>query len=331
MKRLLIAFLAAVSLSGLASAEPARTPYEGMEYYKTYNSSNVTSTSGRIAYSSYLHKVIISSAAAVTGTGGSTVAFYNANGSATGLAFAVSLSTNDITGPQDYTMDIWMSSGIYAVNMTTGQVGSMQVTYMRNSAPNNAKIWQSSWSYVDVATHTLAGGPVLLHSVKVLTKGTGTTSMRLYNSQAAAPASNSILGQVDLTAVGEYDFDVLFSSGLTINCASIGSATPAGVLLTFKRNPPRDWEVWRSTMVTGTITNVSLGAGQYVLGGVVNGTANDTGQLTIYDSNGTANNKIAEVDAVLTFGKKMFDVVTSSGITVTHQGTGTFSVLYRKK
>lgn len=331
MKRLLIAFLAAVSLSGLASAEPARTPYEGMEYYNTYNSSNVTSTSGRIAYSSYLHKVIISSAAAVTGTGGSTVAFYNANGSATGLAFAVSLSTNDITGPREYTMDLWMSSGIYAVNMTTGQVGSTQVTYMRNAVPNNAKVWQSSWSYVDVATHTIAAGPVLLHSVKVLTKGSGTTSMRLYNSQAAAPTSNTILGQVDLSAVGEYDFDVLFSSGLTINCASIGSGSPAGVLLTFKRNPSQDWEMWRSTMVTGTATTQSLGVGNYLLGGVLNGTVSATGQLTLYDSNGTANNKIADVDSVLTYGKRMFDVVTSSGLTYSNTGSGTFSVLYRKK
>lgn len=328
MKRVILGFLAAVCFAGIASAEPKRGD-ESLSNYYTYKSTNIGLTNGfQSTYGAYLHKVIVSSPSAVTTTGGSTVTFYNASGSATNKLFAVSASTNDLTGFNEFELNVYASSGIYIVNATTGTFGSMQLVYYPNGVPNNAAVWASSFTVASGSTQTISVGTVLLHSVSVLTKGPASTVMKVYDSSSTAPTNQ--VAQVDLSSVKEYNFDVMLSSGLTIT-ATAGSAGPAQVLIRYRRSPRLDYEYWKPYYATGTLARTNIATGTYVLGGIVNGTANATGNLIVYDSTSAATGKIADVDAVSTFGKKMYDVNINKGLAVENVGTGTFTILYRKK
>ena len=230
-------------------------------------------------------------------------------------------------------MEVWAARGM-SVTLTTGnasgdQAGSVQIIY-QNGPIENFRVWSSSFIPSDTSTRTLVVGPGILHKVSVLKAATGTSALRIYNASSTAPTE--YLSQIDLTAGDrEYDFNVSAASGITVNIDQNGTVS-AEVMFFFKRHPMRDWEYWTPFFASGTVTNAAIFAGRGVFGGVLNGDNVATSQLTVYDSNGTANNKIADIDGatVFDFDDSNYEVHVTSGLTVTSVGAGQYTIRYRR-
>lgn len=313
--------LAACFAGAFAFAEPRRG-LEDPANYNTYRSSNIPSGNSQIAYGAYLHKVIISSPSA--DTAGSTVTFYNASGGQVNEVFRINVSTAYLTGLSEFNFGLYFSTGL-RTGFAGATLGAVQAIYKPNGVPQGAKVWTSSFTAIDTSTYTVVKGPVLLHKIMVLAPATGAAVLRVHDQYSATPAK--VIAQIDLnTAVKEYEFNVMLSSGITLNA----TAATGRILVLYKQNAPRDWEYWNCKLTSGTVTTATLATGRTVFGGVVNGVADATGQLSVYDSQASATTKLADIDSVTTFGRKMYDVEVTSGVTVSNVGTGAYTVLYRK-
>jgi hypothetical protein len=339
MKKLLIALLTAAGLAVGVRAEGTYTRYNS-GFYKTYKSSDaVSSATGQTVYagSAVLHKVIVSSAAYSVGVSTNAVfQVLDGNGSSAALRAEVNLTTQTLSsGVTEYTFDIAMSSGIYTKysgNVTTGNV-NLIYDKINAASPQGYRVWSSTYIPADTSVHNIAAGPVLLHKIIVLTKGTGTAILTAYDSRR--PSSLSALERIaaiDLTdAAREYTYDILCSSGITLQSSGAGTVQP-NFLVLYKKNPSQDYEVWKSSFTTGTTTLLPIVGGKdYILGGVINGDSVSSSTMTIYDSYGTATNRIAGVDGAASFDRKMYDVKISSGITLSSTGNGLYTILYKRR
>ena len=325
VKKMLKAFLAAFFLVGgivgLVKAEGILDNSPGK--YRLYKSSTVPSGSNVVSKSAYLYKVVVTSPSA------STLDIYNNSGTNANKFATIQVSTNEFTGPKSYEFGVYLSSGIRAVHTAGGTLGDVSIIYADKYPPNNATVWKSTFGAVNTSTQTIARGPVLLHSVKVLKKGAGTTVLRIYDQYTTSVNANQKIAEIDLTNHQDYTFDVLLSSGLTYNVNSTGSSA-ADIMMLYKVNPPRSYEMWTSTYTSGSVTNRSVFAGRGVFGGAINGTVAATSMLTVRDSNGTATKPIGSFIGSATYGAVPYDVVVSSGLTVTSVGSGTYTIRYKR-
>lgn len=340
MKRLLIGLLTALGLAGLSQsvkAEGTGTRFNAGAY-NVYSSSDVSlSTTGvNVAPGSrLLHKVIISSPSynADTSTN-AVISFYNNVSGSDNLRFDVPYSTIAATGLREFTFDIEMSSGIFAkIANATYNDSKITAIFTNNRSVNGYKVWSSTYMGADTSVHQISSGPVVLHKVIVLTKGTGTSILTLYDtSGTASPLAANRFAAIDLTDTArEYTFNVLLSSGITVQASGAGTVNPKFIIL-YKRNPSGDYELWRSTFTTGTATTVTVADGQnYMFGGVVNGDSVAASSLTIFDNVAAGTKTIAKVDGAVSFDRKMYDVSVSSGISISSAGNGLYTILYKRR
>jgi hypothetical protein len=338
MKKIVLSAITAFFLAGFVGGSSyAEQPQEpgGPEVYRVYKGTNAAAGSNKLTNSAFLHKVIVSSPAAVDYSTWSVLDIYNSQGDNTNKVASVQISTNEVTGLKSWTFDIYMSSGL-RVNHSTGssalsdQGGSVQVIYNRGGVQQDYRVWRSSFMAVDTSTHIINAAQTYLHKVSVLKKGAGTTKLRIYNQNTSSPSSLEIMSEIDLAdAARDYVYNVMMSSGLTINVNSVGTTT-SEIMFFYEPNAPRDWEYWSSTYTTGAVTTRNVMVGRGVFGGVINGDVDATGNLKIYDSNGVANDQLAEIDADTQFGKTDYDIHFSSGLTYTNTGNGMFTILYRR-
>jgi hypothetical protein len=341
MKRLMLALLAAAGLAvmgGRCYAEGTGTKYDG-GYYSVYRSSDaVLDTTGQnvVAGPVILHKIIVSSPSYNVDVSTNAVfQIQDAQSGTGGLRAEVNLSTQSISGPTEYTFDIALSSGFRTDFQGTGTNGKVTAIYsrVRPASPQGYRVWSSTYMPADTGVHRIALGPVLLHKIIVLTKGTGTAILTAYDSYVtASPATSRRVAAVDLTDTArEYTYDILCSSGITIQSSGAGTVVPSFILL-YKQNPSQDYEVWRGTFTTGTATTaVAAPAPGWIFGGVLNGDSVSGSFLTVYNSSGSASNIITKIDGVTSFDRKMYDVQASSGITYSSSGNGLFTILFKRR
>lgn len=335
MKKTLITLLAVFGLAVGLHAEGTGTKYNGGAY-NTYSAYDVPDTTGTsVRRSTYLHKVIVSSAAeGVVLQSDSVINAYNSYTNAANKKFAVQTSTINGTYPQEWTFDILMSSGLFVTNRSTPTTSHASAQFIYRNAPpggDNYKVWDSSYIVNNAAVHNLTAGPVLLHKISVMKKGTGTAILNVYDNRMPASPTVKKIAAIDLTDTArEYTFNVLCSSGITIQASGAGTVIPEFMVL-YKRNPSPDWEVWRATFTTGSVSLGSAGVGSFIVGGVINGDSISGSYLDLYDSQGVASGKFAHIDGGASFDRKMYDVQTSSGLTFTSSGNGLYTILFRRK
>jgi len=328
MRRIIGLFAAALFIGGLAHAE-APEGRTGADTYRLYSATNVPLGANQVrSGSGYLYKVIVSS----PGNGSSaSVDFYDSNGSNANKKFTIQVDTTSMTGAQEFTFGIAISSGLRTVFSTSAAAGygSVQAIYSPG-VQQNYRVWQSSFMPVDSSTHVISNRRVLLHKVIVLKKGAGTSVLGFYNQRSTTTSLANRKFNLDLTdGVKEYTLNAMFPDGLVVMAPSAGT-TAAEYILLYKQNPPLDWDYWNVYHATFAVTNQAIFAGRGVFGGVVNGDISATGNLKAYNSNGTANTQITEIDGDTQFSRRMFDVNVSSGLTITTVGPGEFSVLWRR-
>lgn len=337
MRKFLFTLLAAAGLAAGVRAEGTGTKYEG-EHYATYKSTDALfSATGQTVYagSAILHKVIISSPSYNVGHSTNAVfQIYDGQSGSGQLRAEVNTSTQSVAGVTEYTFDIAMSSGIFTDFSGSGTNGKMTIIYSRArpSSPDRYRVWSSTFMPADTAVHRISAGPVLLHKIIVLTKGTGTAILTAYDSfVTASPQTSLRVAAVDLTDTArEYTYNVLCSSGITIQSSGAGTVVPNFILL-YKRNPSQDYEVWKSTFTSGTATSLNPFDGAAIFGGVINGDSVSGSYLDVYDSQGAASQQIAHIDGISSFDRRMFDVETSSGLSFSSSGNGLFSILYKRR
>lgn len=333
-------FLAAGLLIGgfsVAMAEPIVNGPRHPSTMRIWKSTNIAPNYSpvKVSNSAFIHQVLVSSPAAVDSSTDTRLTIYGSQDGTGDILARVNISTIELTTNeiQRWVYDIYASSG-FSVVFTTGAIsddedGAVQVIYT-NGPPEGFKVWQSTWFASNVTTHTLAGGPVLLHKVAVTKAATGTSAMRIHNANSQTPANQ--IAQIDLTAGDrEYDYDIMLSSGLTVNIEQNGTIS-GEVMFFFKKNPSRDWEYWTPNFASGTVTNRALFAGRGVFGGVINGDNVADSRLIVYDSNGTANNQIAHIigDTVFDADDSNYEVHVTSGLTITTVGNAQYTVRYRR-
>lgn len=338
MKKILLALLTAAGLAVAARAEGTGTLF-GQANYNTYRSSDaISSATGQVvvAGSCILHKVIVSSTAYnVLQSTNAVFQILDGQTSSGRLRAEINLSTQTLPlGPSEYTFDIAMSSGIftsYQGNVTNGKV-TLIYTRAQPGSSNAWKVWTSTYmASVDTNAHNLSYGPVLLHKIIVLTKGTGTAVLGVYDSMATSPSPNKEIAAIDLTDTArEYTYNILCSSGITVQSSGAGTVAPQFLVL-YKRNITQDYDVWQSSFTTGSVSlkNITWGSGQ-IFGGVVNGDSVVGSSITVFNSSGTPTNQITSLDGSLSFDRKMYDVMTSSGITYSSSGAGLYTILYKR-
>jgi hypothetical protein len=341
MKKSLIGLLAVPLLCGAALAEPKASP-GNMQNYNTYRSTDLAVTTGAdIIRTSVLHKVIVSSASPVQYSSNAVVAIYNSYGGASNIVASVQVSTDHVTNTKEWTFDVPMSSGIYVTMTGTGDTGEgkAQLIYspIRSGSPDGVRLWQSSYSVVDTAVHVITTKPCLVHKISVLKKGTGTAVLTVYDQRATTAMTSRRVAAIDLTDTArEYNYDMYLSSGLTIK--SSGATSSPEIMVFYKENPSQDYEIWRATCTSGTMTAQYISystdvakSGSYLLGGVVNGDSVSGSSLKLYDSVGASSGLIASIDGGSSFDKRMYDVNLSSGLTISSVGDGLYTILYKKR
>ena len=334
-------FLAAGLLIGgfsVTLAEPIVNGPRNPATMKVWRSTNVapaTNTATKVSNSAFIHQVLVSSPAAVHRSSHAVLTIYGSQDGTGDILARVQTSTTELSSNeiQRWVYDIYASTGFSLTfstgNLSTDEDGAVQVIY-QNGPPEGFKVWQSTWFASDTSAHRLGLGPILLHKVAVTKAATGTSSMAIHNADASSPAN--LIGTIDLTAGDrEYDFDVMCSSGLTVKIDQNGTI-PGEVMLFFKKNPSRDWEYWTPKFASGTVTNLALFTGRGVFGGVINGDNVADSRLTVYDSNGTANNQIAQIagDAVFDADEANYEVHVTSGLTITSVGAAQYTIRYRR-
>lgn len=340
MKKLLITLLAAAGLAAGVQAEGTGTLYNAGNYALYKSSLAVISSTGQqvVSGSAILHKVIVSSTVFnVDVSTNGLFQIYDGQGSNAALRAEVDITTFSVTnGNREYTFDIAMSSGIWTdMSSSQGTGGAVTLIYsnMRPSSPGKYRVWTSSYSAADTAVHRLVAGPVLLHKIIVLEKGTGTSVLTAYDSyETASPTGTRRIAGIDLTDTArEYTYNVLCSSGITFESSGAGTVNPK-VMVLYKRNPSQDYEVWRSSFTTGTLTNQAISTNNSaVFGGIINGDSVTASQVTVYDSQGAASRPLAVFDGTSSFDRRMYDIQASSGITITSTGNGLYSILYKDR
>lgn len=326
--------------SSIAVAEPITNGKRRVADMQVWKSTSVAATAGvavKLSNSAFIHSVIVSSPAAVDSSAQAILTIYGSQDGTGNILARIQTSTNEFTTGEvtRYPMDIYASSGLSVIfstgNATGDQPGVVQILYAKGP-PQDYKVWQSSWFASDVTTHTLAGGPVLLHKVVVTKAATGTSNMRIYNNNSASPTASTLVSQIDLTAGHrEYDFDVALSSGLQVNIDQNGTIS-GEVMFYFKKNFPRDWEYWTPYFASGTITTRRIYTGRGVFGGVLNGDNIALSQMTVYNSSGTATTPLALISGqtVFDFDDANYEVATSSGLTFSSVGNGQYTIRYRR-
>lgn len=337
MKKWLIALLAAAGLASGVNAEGTGTKYDDGNYAVYKSTDAVLSTTGQtvVTGSVILHEVIVSSPSNnVDVSTNAVLQIYNGTTSAGALRAEVNLSTQSVSGVAKYTFDIAMSSGIWTDFSGSGTNGKVTMTYSQHrlASPDMYRVWSSTYMAADTGVHRLAAGPVLLHKIIVLTKGTGTSVLTVYDSYvSASPSASNRVAGIDLTdAAREYTFNVLCSSGITFQASGAGTVGPTFIVL-YKRNPSQDYEVWRATFTTGAVGATAVYAGPAVFGGVVNGDSVAGSSVTVYNANGAESSPITTIFGTSSFDRRMYDVQTSSGITYSGGGNGLYSILWKKR
>lgn len=337
MKKLLIALLAAASFAVGVKAEGTGTRYNAGAYNIYASSDAVSSATGQTVYSSpaILHKVIISSPSYDADVSTNSVfQIYDGVNAGTRLRAEVNLSTFSLSGgATEYTFDIAMSSGIwtdYSGSVTRGKV-NLIYSRPRPADPQKYKVWSSTYMPADTNIHTVSTGPVVLHKIIVLTKGTGTAILSVFDTNGST-TSKKIAG-IDLTdAAREYTYNILCSSGITFTSSGAGTVVPSFIAL-YKRNPSQDYELWQSTFTTGTqslLAPPTVGPG-WIFGGVVNGDSVAGSYLDVYDSTGPATGTIAHFDGGGSFTRKMYDVSLTNGLRYSTSGNGLYTILYKRR
>lgn len=340
MKKLLIALLAAAGLAVGASAEGTGTKYNAGSYNVYKASDAISDATGQNVTDSpvILHKVIISSPAFnVDVSTNATFQVLQGQGAGASLRAEIDLSTQSVaSGATEYTFDIALSSALstdYSGNVTTGKVNLIYSRGNHPASPDGYRVWSSTFMAADTAVHNITAGPVLLHKIIVLKKGTGTSVLNVYDSrQASSPTTTRRKAAIDLTdAAREYTYNIAMSSGITVEASGAGTVVPSYIVL-YKKNASADYETWSAYFASGTVTtaNIVTGSG-YVFGGVVNGDSVSASKLTVYDSNAVASGQIAIVNGGASFDRKMYDVTVSSGITVSSSGNGLYTILYKRR
>ena len=335
MKKIILAALAACAIGGVIHAEPAPGQADPANY-RIYKASDVVAGAAKIANSSFIHKVVISSPSNVDASTNSVLNIFNATDNTTNInpRFRVQLSSNEVTGATEWTFDIHNSSGL-RVDHSTGDVnagdvaGKVTVIYA-NPSPGY-QVWSSSFMTVDTSTHAIARGPVLLHKVSVLKKSGGGSGLRIYDQYSSSTDTNRTIADIDITDTArEYVFNTILSSGITLYNTD-DNTVDGDIMVFYRERPSRDFEMWESTRVTGTVSEKALFVGNGVFGGVLVTSATATSHLKVYGSNGTTSFQITEIDGMTTKPAQMFDVEVSSGLTVTSVGNAKYTVLYRRR
>ncbi len=344
MKKLITAAIFLL-LGSMAFAEPIESGPRDPSRMRIWKSTNPTASVApptEYAGSSYLHQIIVSSPSASHTSTGTVVEVW---GSTTGpVIHRVQLSTITYAGqtPYRWTYDTYLSSALWVVRSSetgTGiNDGSAQIVF-KEGPIRDFRLWQSSaFLPIDIATHVITAGPVLLHKVSVLNKGTGVGDyLRIFNSNpaSAGDVANQI-ARINISSGSvfrEYDFNVMLSSGLSV-VGSSTTGTAADIQVFYKKNPPRDWEWWLPYFASGTVTTAQVLDGRGVFGGVLQSsgtTLSRSTSLTVFDDAGGGNNEIAEFSgAYFDFDDTPFDVHVTSGISVTATGDGQWTIRYRR-
>lgn len=352
MKKLVL-FAALLLSGGILFAEPIangpRSPGK-MEVWKSTDVVAITSGTINYGFSAFIHQVIISSPAQVDTSTDAVLTLYGRDPRSIDPPFGrIQVSTREITTDaiQRWTFDIYASTG-FSVKFSTGalregqgvdinQAGSAQILY-KDYVPEDFKVWASSFIPVESSTKTIAKGPVLLHKVAVNKIGTGAGGeMRIFNAYTTSTVVGDIIAEIDMKeSAREYDFDVMLTSGLTVNF-STGTVYP-DVTLFYKTNPPRDWEWWIPILASGAMTDRVMVKGRCVFGGVLSGDAVAGSSFVIYDATVTNTPKMLEIggDTVFDFDDANYEMNMSSGIMATTKvgvpaaRTGKFTIRYRR-
>ena len=332
-------FAALLFSGGVLHSEPWENGPRRPSEIKVWKSTNVAAagTAVKVSNSAFLHSVSVSSPAAVDSSEAAVLTIYGSQDGTGDILARIQTSTTQLTSNeiQRWPLDIYASTG-FSVTFTTGdaagdQAGAVQVVY-QNGPPQNFKVWSSTFFATDTSTHSVYVGKAILKKVAVLKAATGTSALRLHNSTHTAITLADKVAEIDVTGGDrEFDMNLVFTRGIMASVNAAGTAT-GDVMLFFKKAPPLDWEYWTPNYSSGTVTTKAIFAGRGVFGGVLNGDGVADSQLTVYDSNGTANNTVAIIsgDTAFDFDESNYEIHVTSGLTVSSVGAGQYTIRYRK-
>src|SRR3990167_563023 len=268
MKKLLL--VAALLLAGgVLQAEPTRNGPRAPGDMNVWRTTSPISRAGAVWISSspFIHEIIVSSPAGVSAATAAVLTIYaetpgsEVEPDASTILARIQLSSIALTNtefPKIWNFDTRAATSI-SVNVSSGAVEDgaafVSMTYMDKTMPSNFKVWNSSFINVNNSTHTIAKGPVLLHKISVFKKAaTQNTDLRIFNCHATqidtCGTGANLISQIDLsTQAREWDYDILLSSGLTIN----SELANADIAVFYKTNPGSEYEYWTPHFASGTV------------------------------------------------------------------------------
>lgn len=156
---------------------------------------------------------------------------------------------------------------------------------------------------------------------KVIVSSAGST-----NALVTVSNGGTALATLDASAQRDFEYNVIASSGLYYTTAG---TTPAQVTFLYRRNlPPHGTDEWSSVNYTSNQTTTGVMRGRGILKRVVIGKAGAGGAVTLYDGYGTSTGRVIDIIQGDNVRNVEYNVMVSSGITVTSTGSTNVTVVY---